>query len=357
MMHVVGPGIQTGVTNMGYIIKVPTSRNEMWTSSSEQKTFLGIIDPSDDNIQSEKPSSVQALYVVYESFMKRCESKNLADKTKRFYRQQVFALLDYCISIGIDNIAEVSEKVIEDHLRILRDRGLRDASVQAAYRGIRAFMTYSVENGLIETSPLDKLSMPRAARELKPVLDMVSIGKLLDECHNSRDRALVLMLIDSGLRAAELINLTASDIVLKSGRVHVRNGKGRKDRYVYISERTSNAIVNYYDERGMPSKDEPIWQSLTTSEPLKQNGLNQMLGRLGKRAGLEHTNPHCFRRSFAVLSLEEGIDLYRLAHLMGHGSIDVLRSYLHLVERHAREAHEKFGPLNGFEYDFHGPLS
>ena len=91
-----------------------------------------------------------------------------------------------------------------------------------------------------------------------------------------------------------------------------------------------------------------MWVRLTSGERLTQNGLLQILHRLGERAGVEHCHPHTFRRTFAKLSLKAGMDVYTLAELMGHADLTLLQQYLALDEDDLLAAHRAHSPVDTF---------
>ena len=176
-----------------------------------------------------------------------------------------------------------------------------------------------------------------------PALSNAEVHKLLSVCTSLRDETLILTLLDTGCRASELVNLDGRDVDLNSREVHVRGGKGGKDRNVFLGGHTSTGLAAYYRERGRPKKDEPIWISQTRGERLTPSGLHQLLKRLGAQARVPHCAPHTFRRTFAVSCLRNGMDLFRLARLMGHADISVLRQYLFLLKEDLRAAHAQYG--------------
>jgi integrase/recombinase XerD len=198
---------------------------------------------------------------------------------------------------------------------------------------------------------LTKLRRRRPKRVPK-VLSIHDIQRLVDACKWKRDRAIVLTLTDTGVRAMELVTMTVGNIDLDAGWIHVRQGKGRKGRIVPLSEQTAQAIRRYFAKRGEPGDDEPAWVSAETGTALTDSGLRQRLKRLGRKAGVKNANPHTLRRTFATHALINGMDIYMLREIMGHNDITVLRHYLAFAPAALAQAHARHSPLNGLQIDF-----
>jgi len=193
---------------------------------------------------------------------------------------------------------------------------------------------------------MDKVAMPRVSKEILTSLVEEDVTHLLDACNSARDKAIVLVLLDTGLRASELVNLDGKDIDLDLGEMHVRRGKGGKDRTVFLGSEARRALRNYYTERGEPLEDQPVWISQTRHQRLTASGLHQLLKRLGEHAGVDDCAPHTMRRTFALWCLRNGMDVFRLARLMGHADITVLRRYLYLLKDDLRAAHAQYGVVD-----------
>ena len=138
--------------------------------------------------------------------------------------------------------------------------------------------------------------------------------------------------------------LRAEDI--HSGKVVVRQGKGRKQRVAFLGSRARKALLKYFMARGEVNPDGPLWPSMHTGKRLTDSGLRLMLRRLGRRAEVAHCNPHTFRRTFALWSLRSGMNIYALQQIMGHSDLQILRRYLALVEEDLHDAHKKHGAVD-----------
>lgn len=244
------------------------------------------------------------------------------------------------------NLDAVTHTHIRTYLAHLVDKKLSSATVHTHGRALRAFLNFCTREGLIAASPFDLVRIGRPDRLEKFPYSQADIDKLLAVA-DLRDTAIVLTLLDTGMRASECIALNAGD--LDRRRLHIRKGKGRKARTVPLGERTMAAIATYLAERGTLPPLAPLFASKTNRNMegrLTRSGLRRILVLLGDAAGVDRVHPHRFRRTFAVWSLRNGMDIYHLQRLMGHEDLETLRGYLALVDDDLRRAHAKFGPVD-----------
>ena len=169
----------------------------------------------------------------------------------------------------------------------------------------------------------------------------------------NRDQAIVLTLLDSGLRATELCSLTINDVDLKTGKVTIQHGviggaKGGKGRTVYLGKVTRKAVWRYLAGRedGEDSQA-PLFIS-QADRPFNKDSLRVLINRLGARAEVKKTYPHKFRHTFAITYLRSGGDVFTLQSLLGHGSLDMVRHYAQIADVDVEQAHRKASPADNW---------
>lgn len=146
-----------------------------------------------------------------------------------------------------------------------------------------------------------------------------------------RNAAIVLLLLDAGLRASELCDLQLRDYDRKSGRLIVEHGKGDKQRTVYIGQSAQRALWRYMTVRQDVTPTAPLIAS-SRGGPMDRDGLRKLINRIGKTAGVTGATPHRFRHTFAVNFLRNGGNMAALQDLLGHASMEMVRRYAHLAE-------------------------
>lgn len=146
-----------------------------------------------------------------------------------------------------------------------------------------------------------------------------------------RDKALVLVLLDSGLRVSELCALTVADYDPARGRLHVRHGKGDKERYTVIGQRARRALWLYLSGRGEVRATAPLLAT-RSGQPLRRDNVRHLLNRLGEVAGVRNVHPHRFRHTFAITFLRNGGSPLLLQELLGHERLETVRIYVKYAE-------------------------
>lgn len=268
-------------------------------------------------------------------------ARGYAVGTVRFYSDKLGLFTRWCETQGIHALEEVTPLQVRAYFAHLIDRGNSQGAQNAAGRGVKAFLRWCEAEELTPARPLRNIIIPQPSKQVQPAFTPLEIKRLLAVAPDARARAIVLVLLDTGLRVGELCALDGGDVDLAEGTVRVRKGKGGKSRTVYMSASTRRALVAYYGAAGWAEGDDPVWRAERTGARLNHQGVRLALQAMGKEAGVRGVQPHRFRRTFALMSLRAGIDLHTLARLMGHTGIQILRQYLDLDDTDTAEAHRR----------------
>lgn len=288
------------------------------------------------------------LKAAFDLFILECQSRRFTAHTLRFYRGRLHLFLRWCDQHEICLLSELTHHHIRRYLVELDEGGVSSAYHHSHARAIRAFLNYCVRDDLIEVSPFAKIKMPRLEKKVLAAIDTADIRRILRACKSERDKAICLLMLDSGIRASELCALNVGDVNVQTGAIIVRAGKGRKDRMTYIGPKTRRQLLRYFirERHGQPGEDEPLFTTQDGDNGrLVYDGLKQLLRRLRDASGVKFS-AHSFRRTFAINCLRNGMNIYVLARLMGHADITVLRAYLEIAEHDLRAAHEQYGVVD-----------
>lgn len=288
-----------------------------------------------------------------QSFLLDREARRCTPKTLCHYRYTLTSFVAFLRAQGVSQVAEIAPRHIRAHLVALQRRGLRDTTLHAHARGIRAWCNWLVAEGELQQSPMARVGMPRLEQRVPEPFSRDEILRLLAACDRStprgaRDYALVLVALDTGLRLAELASLRVGSIDMRTGLVTVM-GKARKQRLVAVGSRARGAVLKMLSCTDARPGD-PLWPAFNWRGDqvgaLTVQGVRTAIVRLGRRAGVRPCGPHRFRRTFALWSLRSGMDLHSLRLLMGHADLDVLQRYLKLAGEDLTEAHRRHGPVD-----------
>lgn len=298
----------------------------------------------------QKTERVSPLTLVLREFLLDRQARNVAPGTLRFYRQKLTPLIDYLTGIGITQANDVQPTHLRHFLVMLQNTGHTSGGQHAYFRAMRAFFRWLEFENEIESNPITYLSSPKVSEELLEPAPLDHIRKMLSVCDRKteigcRDRAIIMTLLDTGMRASEMTALNVSDVDLATGSVLIRSGKGRKPRMVFLGAKSLRALIRYLRFRSELDEHQPLWLT-RNGRRLGYFGLRDVIRRRAKDAGVPAPSLHAFRRSFALFSLRSGVDIYTLQRLLGHTSLQVLRRYLKQTTDDLREAHRKHGPVD-----------
>ena len=264
------------------------------------------------------------LHEAFELWLESMQARQLAPKTLANYRLEVGNFLRFLNELGITTL----DAVQPHHIR-------------------KWLIHRQQKEELTTNNPFLKVEKPRQLPTLKPALTPDEVEQLLRACDGNdwlrlRDKALILLLLDTGMRIHEAHKLTVGDA--RQECLLIR-GKGGKQRVVFLSHEVRLALRRYLKACPYPLNDDsPLWWGRYGA--LTLHGLLEAIQKIGRRAGLpKHLGAHAFRRTFATWSLRNGIDLEHLRQLMGHSDYGVLRQYLALVEADLKQAHQQHSPL------------
>lgn len=163
-----------------------------------------------------------------------------------------------------------------------------------------------------------------------------------------RDRAIILTLLDSGVRASELTGFQLRDYDERAGRLHIRHGKGDKSRHVFLGASSQKAIWRYLSVRPQLPDSAPLFAT-RTGTALTTDNLRHMVERCAERAGIErHIHPHMFRHTFAINFLRNGGNVLELQSMLGHSNLETVKIYAKLAQVDLREAQRRASPADNW---------
>ena len=233
-----------------------------------------------------------------------------------------------------------------------RPRPLAPNSIAGRVRTLRAFGAWLQRELQLPAHPLAGLPPPKVPDVLVPSLSTREMRALLAAVDSrsmdvARDRAIVLLLLDTGIRLSELVALSIGAVDLVEGRCRLM-GKGAKERIVPLGARARRAIRISLIARGSVSADDSLFVG-RRGDRLSPRGVQQLVGRLARAAGLtQRCSPHVLRHTFARAFLANGGDVFSLQRILGHSpaSLQVTRRYVRLLDDDLRATHRRVSPVD-----------
>lgn len=233
---------------------------------------------------------------------------------------------------------------------------LRPVSIKDYFVNLRVMFRWFISEGFIESSPFDTLAPPIARESHIQPFAPQQVEALLEaakkSCHAKRDYAIVALLLDCGLRASELCNLRVCDIDMNARCVSVL-GKGNKRRSVYFGNKAAKALWQHLRTQERESDDWVFVNDRGTraGEPLRANGLLQLIHRLGDSANIKavRCSPHTLRHTYAVSFLRAGGSVFTLRESLGHTNLSMTSKYVMVAEADLAQS-KQFSPMDRLKH-------
>ena len=245
-------------------------------------------------------------------------------------------------------------------------KGLSNKTILNIHTALSALWTWAVAEGIVTQHLLRQIPRPKPEKRAITPFSEEDIKTLLANGERSRtytrpgkracdhavatalrNRTIILLLLDTGVRASELCGLKIKDADLTNKRILVL-GKGNKERALPISPRTAKTLWRYLTTE---RKDEPVNAPLflgSEGDPLNRDALLKLLIRLGAKAGVQDCHPHRFRHTFAVNFLRNGGNAFELQMALGHTTLQMVQTYLALAQTDLDAAHRKASPVENW---------
>lgn len=282
---------------------------------------------------------------LHKEFCIEAELKNYRPSTIAWWRQAFRMFLGHFPEGEIRRINDMDVERLRRYLYDKRLGGWTSHTFSNQYRALRAFLSWAVRKGYLDTNPLDAIERPRLERKLpksitieeaRRVLEFAFHGPASSRFQRYRNRALLAVMLYAGLRSAETLALELGDIDFGSEAILVRCGKGAKDRLVPMNRTLRTYLHEYLLERERAGKCSAfLFTPVRQDQALARSGLRRMIDRLRGRCGIDFS-PHRLRHTFATLMYEGGCSLYSLQKMMGHADIQTTTVYLSATASHLR---------------------
>jgi len=280
--------------------------------------------------------------------------RGLAANTILSYRRELEKFFAYLARQRRDCL-QLDEKEI---LAFIRHEGRKGGAVSSQAHLIsvlKSFYRYLLQDDLLEFSPVAAVALPKKWARLPKYLSLEEVTLLLAAPDAAtplgcRDKAILELMVATGLRISEAAQLKRADIYMDEGFLRVR-GKGGKERMVPFSDAARGCLKNYLEQSRplLVKNDDPGHMFVNYGgNPFTRQGLWKMIKGHGARIGISsRLTPHVLRHSFATHLVERGADLRSVQMLLGHSSITTTEIYTHLAKDQLKRIYDQFHPRGG----------
>ena len=234
---------------------------------------------------------------------------------------------------------EIGAYDIRYYLACEKERGVSNLTLNNTRGYLSAFYHWMNTEDLISKNPMENIKPIKFTEEVKLPFSDTEIDSLRSACKTEKDRAIVEVLLSSGVRVSELSQMNVEDIDMATLTVHVRHGKGDKERITYINSVAAKHLKAYLDNR----KDDG--EALFYSKQHQRIGISSIryvLLEVAKRAKVAHVHPHRFRRTFATGIAARGMGVHEIQKLLGHSNISTTMEYITVTNDDVKASYNKY---------------
>lgn len=296
------------------------------------------ISPADDSFETLIP-----LYLA------ACEAEGKSPATLRAYRETLGLFMEMLEPESLPTTPRAfTAPDVYRYIAAVRRRGVSDATQHRRHREVKHFFAWLKRMDLVGENVFQKVPLIRLEQKVVPPYsthELATILEAFDEWteRGTRNRAIVLFLVDTGVRASELVGLDLEDLDLVEGRARVVHGKGRKQRVVAFGPLVTDAVLHYLDFRG--DEEGPLFRSLRGDRRLSRHALGQVFVKVRAQTGVGKVHAHRFRHTFATIAIRSAAREIDVQHLLGHSTSAMVRRYTRTYDaEQAARAHGDWSP-------------
>ena len=285
----------------------------------------------------------------YTSFMTDIRHKSL--NTVESYKRDVTQYISYLDGTGVTDISSTTKTTVLSYLLYLQKEGRASSTVSRTLASLRSYYLFMMQNGVVKSNPTSNLEAPHVEKKIPKILSGEEVELLLEQpknCDNKgiRDKAMLELLYETGIRVSELINLDVSDVNVPMSFVRCKGGK--KERIIPMGHQAKDALENYINNvRKYMVKDENETALFVncSGARLSRQGFWKLIKYYQHIAGIEtDITPHTLRHSFAAHLLENGADLHSIQEMMGHADISSTQVYSRMMNSKIKDVYAKAHP-------------
>ena len=312
---------------------------------------------------------------VNEALVKRfIISKKIKGCTDRTLKKYYGDIINICKVIR-KPLTQVTSDDVQLYIAFCMRRGNAKQTIDGRRLSLSTFYTWATREGVVKENPMNRVDKIKFTPRHEEAFKTEEVERMRAELKTWREKAIFEVLLSTGCRVTELVNIMIDDI---NGEEITVLGKGEKYRTVYLNAKASLAVERYLKERRDANpylfprckfatgadvnlageyakkhrgqkgsiKNMADWYRdkdfIDASAHMDIGAVRQLVSRIGDKAGVDNVHPHRFRRTCATMALQKGMPLELVSKMLGHNQLDTTKIYLTLNEEDLRYAHKKY---------------
>ena len=274
---------------------------------------------------------------MIESFISSKQIEGCSDRTIKYYKE----IIDKFNDSFDKSIKKITTEEIRSYLSNYKEMSTcGSTTIDNIRRVLSSFFSWLEDEDYIIKSPIRRIHRIKTPTTVKEVLTDENLEKLRDECENIRDLSLIELLISTGMRVGELVNLNISNLNFED-RSCIVLGKGNKEREVYFDAKTKLHLKEYISKRN--DTNDALFVSLRKPhQRLSISGIELIVRNLGVNTNINKVHPHKFRRTLATMAIDKGMPVEQVQKLLGHVKIETTMHYAMVNQSNVKISHRKY---------------
>ena len=287
-----------------------------------------------------------------EKFLEKLKYEyNYSDLTINGYDYEITKFLDYLNDNHLD-YKKINIDMIRNYLKYLDSLKYKKNSISKNLSSLRSYYKFLTEEKVVLNNPFKNISNPKKDKKLPDFLNYEEINKLFDSADTKtplglRNRCILELLYDTGIRVSELVNLKINDIEFDKKAINIL-GKGKKERIVYYGDYLQEVLEKYINDSRKYLLNNKLSEYLilnNNGSKITTRGVEYIIDKMVNEAAIKHKiSPHVLRHTFATHMLNGGADIKSIQQLLGHESLSTTGIYTHITNDVLRQEYLKNHP-------------
>uniref|UniRef100_UPI003FEE8B86 site-specific tyrosine recombinase/integron integrase n=1 Tax=Candidatus Ventrenecus sp. TaxID=3085654 RepID=UPI003FEE8B86 len=274
---------------------------------------------------------------MIDSFISSKQVEGCSERTIKYYKE----IIEKFVNSFDKSIKQISTNEIRNYLSNYKENSsCESTTIDNIRRVLSSFFSWLEDEDYIIKSPVRRIHKIKTAVVVKEVLTDENLERLRDECENIRDLSLIELLISTGMRVGELVNLNINSLNFED-RSCIVLGKGNKEREVYFDAKTKLHLKEYISKRN-DSNDALFVSMREPHQRLSISGIELIIRTLGINSNINKVHPHKFRRTLATMAIDKGMPVEQVQKLLGHVKIETTMNYALVNQSNVKISHRRY---------------
>lgn len=274
---------------------------------------------------------------MIDSFISSKQVEGCSEQTIRYYKE----IIEKFVNSFDKSIKQITTNEIRNYLSNYKDNSsCGSTTIDNIRRVLSSFFSWLEDEDYIIKSPVRRIHKIKTAVVVKEVLTDENLERLRDECENIRDLSLIELLISTGMRVGELVNLNINSLNFED-RSCIVLGKGNKEREVYFDAKTKLHLKEYISKRN--DSNNALFVSMREPhQRLSISGIELIIRTLGINSNINKVHPHKFRRTLATMAIDKGMPVEQVQKLLGYVKIETTMNYALVNQSNVKISHRRY---------------